>query len=106
MERGWLKARIVVTKDDIDEPKIPRDSGIPNNTHVIAVVVNSTFSFDVSSEWASQRCVSTATLISIDMARSCDLPIPSSPLESSSGSLSIFICLKLLDYNIILKIVR
>ena len=89
MERGWLKARIVVTKDDIDEPKLPRDSGIPNDTHVIAVVVNSTFPFDVSSEWAWQRCVSTATLISIDMARSCHLPIPSSPLESSSGSLSI-----------------
>ena len=89
MERGWLKARIVVTKDDTGGPKIPRDSAIPSDTQVIAVVVNGTFPADISSEWPWQRCVNNATLISVDMVDSCDLPVPSSPLESSTGSSSM-----------------
>lgn len=51
MEKGWRKAKIIVSKDDnIDAPILPRDSGIPNDTHVIAVVANSTFPDDVNSE--------------------------------------------------------
>lgn len=89
MESGWLKARVIVTKDDNGKTKIARDSGVPNDTHVIATVPNRFFykSSDLEEVW--QRCVNSAALIPVQMVGSSDLPIPSSPLDASSGSLSL-----------------
>ena len=89
MESGWLKARIMVTNDDTGEPKILRDTGVPNDTHVIATVPYSAFdkSSDLQGVW--QKCVCSATLMAVEMVGSSDLPVPSSPLDASSGSLSM-----------------
>ena len=89
MESGWLKARIIVTKDDTGKPKMLRDSGIPNDTRVIATIPNNTLSSSSNLEEVWQRCVSSATLMTVEMVESCDLPVPSSPLDSSTGSLSM-----------------
>ena len=85
MESGWLKTRVIVTKDDDGETKILRDSGIPNNTHVIATVPDKNSSLE--RMW--QSCVSSAALMSVQMVGSSDLLVPASPLEASSGSLSL-----------------
>lgn len=89
METGWLKAKVIVTKDDIGEPKILRDSGLPNDTQVIAIVPSNTFHTNINSEWVWRVCVNTATLISVKMVGSGNLPVPASPLELSTGSLSL-----------------
>ena len=88
MASSWLKARIVVMEDDTGAPRILRDSGISNDTHVIAYVPSNTFSINNSSERVWQGCVSAATLLAVELCTSSELPVPSSPLESS-GPLSL-----------------
>ena len=89
MESGWLKTRIVVTKDDTGDPKILRDSGVPNDTHVIATVPYKMFDKSTGLEGVWQKCINSAALMSVQMVGSCDLPVPSSPLDASTGSLSL-----------------
>ena len=93
---SWLKARIVVTEDETGAPRILLDSGMSNDTHVIAYVPSNTISISNSSGRVWQECVSAATLLAVEMCASFELPIPSSPLESSgplslSDKLSLFI---------------
>ena len=90
METGWLKAKIIVSRDDIGETKLLRDAGVPNDTSVIAIVPNNTFPTNKNSECAWQVYAdNTAKLISVEMVESRDAPVPASPLELSTGSLSL-----------------
>lgn len=92
IESGWIKTRIIMTNGDIDNAKILRDSGVPNDTHVIATIPYNSFPSNVALDYnvLLQGCVSSVSLITVEMVRSCDLPTPPSPLlESSTGSLSL-----------------
>lgn len=84
---GWMRTRIIVSSANISVPKILRDSGIPDSTNVIAIVRDNVIHTEFKSEWVWQGCVSDATLISVEMVESRDLPVPSSPLEVSTGAL-------------------
>jgi len=90
MTSGWIKARITITTDDNGDAKIVKDSGVPNDTHVIGIVRSNVIRTNLNSEWVWQECVMSATLIPVEVVGSCDLAIPPSPvLESSANSLTL-----------------
>ena len=90
----WCKGKILTTRDSVNIVRIARDAGLHDDTKVIVMIPFSSFRTELNPEWVWQGCVTSGTLVAVEIVKQCDLPIPPSPsLEAApmTNILSVYV---------------
>jgi len=76
---AWCKGKILTTRDDVNTVRIALSAGLPDDTKVVVMIPYSGFRTELNPEWVWQGCVTTGTLVAVEMVSQSTLPIPPSP---------------------------